>query len=156
HKEQLKHKLFSKMTFVRTGVGAAWSEAWNTPHEWGRTMGGFAKRAGSSYGQRAIKGVVEYSVASTWTHEDLRYRPSGLHGRWPRLKYGLGRAGWVPRDTPGGNTVAVGRASGAIAAGQISRAWMPQRVATVGAGFSSAGISIGIDAGFNVLREFWP
>jgi len=81
---------------------------------------GFAKRAGSSYGQRAVKGVVEFSVATVWTHEDLRYRPSDLHGAWPRTRYAVFRTFWVPRDDSRRNTFAAGRVSGAFVAGQVA------------------------------------
>jgi len=50
----------------------------------------------------------------------------------------------------------VGRISGAFAAGQISRTWMPPRVADFGAGMQTFGSAMGLDVGFNVFREFWP
>src|SRR5690242_19404707 len=73
HKAELKRKLFSKSSWLKVVVGAGWSQAFNSPHEWGRTGEGFAKRLGSAAGGRVVKGVVEYSVAASWTHEDLRY-----------------------------------------------------------------------------------
>ena len=128
HKRELKHKFMFKGALIKTGVSALWAEARNSPHEWGRTWSGLAKRAGSSYAQRAVKGVVEFSISSAWTHEDLRYHKSNVQSTWPRI----------------------------FAAGQVSRTWMPSRVATFGAGVSSGGLSIGLDVGLNVVREFWP
>jgi len=156
HKREFKQKLFSKGSWIKTGATAAWEHIRNSPHEWGRNVGGFAKRAGSSVGQRAIKGATEYTIASIWTHEDTRYRRSGLDGKWPRVRYAVVTTFWVPRDVAGGNTFAFGRVTGAVVAGQVSRAWLPQRIATFGAGISSAGLSLGFDVGINVLREFWP
>jgi hypothetical protein len=155
HKRELKQKLFTKGSWIKTGATVAWEQIRNSPHEWGRNAGGLAKRAGSSAGQRAIKGVTEYTIASMWTHEDTRYRRSGLDGKWPRVRYAVVSTFWVPRDVPGGNTFAVGRVAGAIVGAQVSRAWLPQRVATFGAGMSSAGLSVGFDVGLNVVREFW-
>jgi hypothetical protein len=156
HKRELKHKLMFKGALIKTGISAVWGEARNSPREWGRTWEGFAKRAGSAYAQRAVKGVVEFSISSALTHEDLRYHRSGLQGTWPRMKYALVRSFWVPRDVGDGHTFAVGRIVGAFTAGQVSRTWMPTRVATLGAGVSSGGVSIGLDVGLNVAREFWP
>jgi hypothetical protein len=156
HKTEFKKKLYFKGALIKTGIAAVWGTARNSPHEWGRTIGGFGKRAGSSYAQRAIKGVVEFGVSEVWTHEDLRYRKSEKHGFFPRVEYALVRTFWVPRDVGGGNTFAAGRVSGAFIAGQVARTWMPHRVATFGAGASSAGLSLGLDAGLNVVREFWP
>jgi hypothetical protein len=53
-----------------------------------------------------------------------------------------------------GKTVALGRISGNMGAGMLSRAWMP--AATVGGGVASGGIGLGADVGANVAREFWP
>ena len=63
---------------------------------------------------------------------------------------------WVPRDNGPGHTLAVGRITGAFAAGQVSRIWMPSRVATFGAGMRSSGGTLGLDVGVNLFREFWP
>ena len=61
------------------------------------------------------------------------------------------------RKTNGdGQALATSRFSGAIAGGFVSRAWMPAWFHTFASGISSAGISLAVDAGVNVLREFWP
>jgi len=155
HKAALKKKFLTGEAWAKVVAGAAWSHLVNSPHEWGRGAGAFGKRVASSAGGHAVKGVVEYSIAASWTHEDLRYRRSNAHGTWPRLRYAVVHTFWVPRDT-GGNTFAFGRTIGALTSGQVSRAWMPARVATVGAGFESGGLSICLDIGINVLQEFWP
>jgi hypothetical protein len=156
HKQELKKKLFSEGALIKTGIGALWGEANNSPHEWGRTWEGLGKRVASSYGQRAIKGVVEFSAAEAFTHEDLRYRKSGIDGTLPRIKYALVHTFWVPHDVGYGYTFATGRVTGAFVAGQVARTWMPDRVATFGAGAQRMGFSLALDAGMNVLREFWP
>jgi hypothetical protein len=60
------------------------------------------------------------------------------------------------KTTTGKPTVAKGELSGAIGSGLISRLWQPASVRTVSAGFSSAGITLGVDATGNVVKEFWP
>ena len=60
------------------------------------------------------------------------------------------------RDNGEGNTLAAGRITGAFAAGQVSRSWMPDRVATFGSGAQSFGASLGLDVGTNLFVEFWP
>src|SRR5262249_37183201 len=110
----------------------------------------------SSYGQRAIKGVDEFSTAELWPHEDLRYHRSELQGTFPRLMYAVIHTFWVPRDVRSGQTFAAGRVIDAVAAVGFSCAWLPRRVAPFGAGMASVGLSLGLDVGFNVLREFWP
>jgi hypothetical protein len=155
HWRDFKRKLIWKGPLVKTLVSASFNEIRDSPHEWGRGWEGFAKRAGNSFGQRAIKATVELGV-SEWTHEDLHYHRLGEGGFFRRLRHAAVSTFWVRRDNGTGNTFAVGRVSGAFAAGQISRTWMPARVADFGAGMQTFGSAMGLDVGFNVFREFWP
>jgi hypothetical protein len=34
--------------------------------------------------------------------------------------------------------------------------WQPARLRTASGGIASAGVSLGADAGANLVREFWP
>jgi hypothetical protein len=133
---------------------AAFGQARNAPHEWGR--GGFAKRAASSFAQHAVKQTIQTGVAALH-HENLRYRRSNRKGTWPRLRHAVKSTFIVPRTgRRRGKTVALGRVSGAMGAGLISRAWQPASAAGLGAGVASGGISVGAEVGANVAREFWP
>ena len=156
HWPEFKHKVYLKDALIKTAISAVWAEARNSPHEWGRTWEGLGKRAASSYAERVIKGATEFAISATLTHEDLRYHKSNQEGFFPRVKYAVVHTFWVPRDVGDGNTFAAGRVTGAFVAGQLSRTWMPSRVATFGAGIESGGLTIGLDAGLNVLKEFWP
>jgi hypothetical protein len=49
-----------------------------------------------------------------------------------------------------------GRVSGTLGGSFISRTWHPERQRTVGNALRNAGISLGAEAGWNLLREFWP
>ena len=93
---------------------------------------------------------------SEWTHEDLHYHRLGSGSFLARVKHAVVTTYWVPRDNGRGHTVAVGRIAGSFAAPQVARLWMPDRVATFGAGMQSTGATIGLDVGFNVIYEFWP
>jgi hypothetical protein len=155
HVREFRQKLIWKAPLAKTALSALFNEVRNSPHEWGRGADGFAKRAGSAFGQRAVKATVELA-ASGWTHEDLHYHRSGQGRFWPRVKHAMVSTFWVRRDNGIGNTLAAGRISGAFAAGQVSRTWMPDRVATFGSGMQSFGASLGLDVGTNLFLEFWP
>jgi hypothetical protein len=156
HLRDFRNKLIWKGPLIKTTFSALFNEARNSPHEWERGADGFGKRVASSFGQRAIKATVELGV-SYWTHENLHYKRMGQGGFWPRVKHAAVSTYWVERDNGvGGQTLAVGRITGAFAAGMISRAWMPSRVATFGAGMESFGGTIGLDVGLNLFKEFWP
>jgi hypothetical protein len=126
-----------------------------SPREWGTGPGGFAKRAVSALGQHVVKQSIQAGVAALH-HENLRYRRSNLRGTWPRMKYAAKSTFVVPRTNRRGKTVALGRISGAMGAGMISRVWQPASAAGLGAGVASGGISLGAGVGMNMAREFWP
>jgi hypothetical protein len=155
YRRQWAHAMFGPRALVRTAAGAALQQARNSPHEWGRTLSGFGKRAASGFGKHAINTSVEYAVAAA-RHEDLRYYPPREGGFGPRLRHALVSTVVTRKTTNGERTVAAGRISGSVASGFISRLWQPASLRTAGSGASSAGIALGADAGANVVREFWP
>jgi hypothetical protein len=150
----VKHT-FSRSSLIRSGAGAAIQQARNSPREWGRGGAGFGKRLASGLGEHAIKGTIEFGVA-TVRHEELGYRPSGKQGFGPRLKYALMSTVVTRKTTTGKNTFASGRVSGAMGSGLISRLWMPARLHTISSGVATGGVLLSVDAGTHVAREFWP
>jgi len=155
HLRDFRRKLIWKAPLAKTALSALFNEVRNSPHEWGRGVDGFAKRAGNAFGQRAVKATVELA-ASEWTHEDLYYHRMGQGRFWSRVKHATMGTFWVRRDNGVGYTLAAGRITGAFAAGQVSRTWMPDRVATFGSGMESFGATLGLDVGTNLFLEFWP
>jgi len=155
HLRDFRDKLIWKGPLMKTALSALFNEAINSPTEWGRGPEGFAKRAGNSFGQRTVKASVELG-ASTWTHEDLHFHRLGEGSVWTRVKHVMLGTFWVQRDDGLGHTLAAGRITGAFAAGQASRIWMPARVANFGAGVRTSGGTLGLDVGTDLLREFWP
>jgi hypothetical protein len=146
---------FGKRAAVRVGASAGIQQLRNSPHEWGQGASGFGKRVASGFGQHIIKNSIQYPIAAL-RHEELGYRPSGKKGFGPRLGYALSSTVITHKTTTGQKTLASGRISGAIASGFISRAWQPARLHTFASGATSGGIMLGVDAGSNVVREFWP
>jgi hypothetical protein len=155
HLRDFRDKLIWKAPLVKTAIAALFNEAINSPTEWGRGMEGFGKRAGNSFGQRTVKATVELGF-SPLTHEDLHFRRLGEGTVWTRVKHVMLGTFWVERDDGPGHTLAAGRITGALAAGQVSRIWMPARVANFGAGMRTGGGWLGLDVGTDLVREFWP
>jgi hypothetical protein len=150
-----RHKILSRESAARSVVSAGINTARDVPREWGGGAGGFAKRVASGFAQHVVKGTIEIGVGAIH-HEDLSFHPSHLEGTWPRLKYAVKSTFIVPRTDQPGETVAVGRITGNLGAGLISRAWQPASTASVGAGLASGGIGIAADVGVHVAHEFWP
>jgi hypothetical protein len=156
HWRDFKRKLIWKGPLAKTLLSASFNEIRDSPHEWGRNWQGFAKRAGNSFGQRAVKATVELGV-SEWTHEDLHYQRLGEGGFFRRVSHAAVSTFRVRRDNGAdGYTLAAGRIAGAFAAGQVSRTWMPTRVATFNAGLQTFGSTLALDVGVHIFTEFWP
>lgn len=154
-RKECAKRAFSTGAMVGVGVGATFQQALNSPHEWGSGIAGFGKRVGSVMGKHLVDSSIQFTVA-TIRHEDLNYHRSGKQGFTPRLKYALLSTVITRKTTTGEKTVASNKIAGAVGAGFISRLWQPVRLHTVGSGIGSAGISLGVQAGSNVVREFWP
>ena len=153
-KGYLKHT-FSPKSIVRTAAAAGISQATDTPHEWGQGAIGFGRRFANAFGKHIIRKSIQYPVARL-LHEEISYRRSDKTGFGPRLKYALMGTIITHKTTTGDRTFNFGEVSGAVGSGLISRLWQPASTRTIGAGFGSAGITIGVDAGLNVVKEFWP
>jgi hypothetical protein len=89
-------------------------------------------------------------------HEVLGYQRSTDTRFRPRLEHALLATVYTHKTTTGKKTVNTHEIAGAIGSGLISRLWQPASVRSLSMGFASAGITLGADAGTNVLREFWP
>jgi hypothetical protein len=154
HKSFLRH-LFGPRGFIFAAISTSIQHARDVPAEWGSGLAGLGRRYASAFGQHLVNGTVQYSVAKA-LHEDLKYYPSEEAGFKPRVKHALISTVYARKTNREGQTLATSRFSGALAGGFVSRAWQPARFHTFGSGISSAGISLSVDAGLNVLREFWP
>lgn len=149
------HHVVNKHALGAAAASTAIGQARISPKEWGQGASGAAKRFGSAVARGVVNHTIQFGVAAV-RHEDLRYHPSNLQGKWPRLKYAVKSTFVVPRTNGPGRTVAAGRISGSLGSGLISRAWQPASTAGIGAGFASGGIALGAEVGANVAREFWP
>ncbi len=145
---------FGLGAFERAAGSAVFAEIVNTPREWGRTWEGAGKRVGSAYGKHLVSTSVRYSVA-TLRHEDLRYFPSASKSTGARLRHALISVVVAKNTETGVPMMAMGRVSGAFAGGFVSRTWMPDRYHTFQSGLTSGGLSLGIEAGVNLFREFF-
>lgn len=145
---------FEPAEIARIAIGAALDQERNYPMEWGQGWDAFGVRMASSFGQHLVKEQIQFGI---WAidHEDPRHRRSGLHGVWPRTRYAVVHT-FVARRDGGGEMPAFSRFIGDYGAGFVSREWYPTRFHNWQQGFDAGSVSLGIDVGMNVLREFLP
>ena len=158
HESDRKHLVkttFGPTAVARAAAGAGINQLNHTPAEWGQGALGFGRRFASSFGFHIVKKGIEYPVAKL-RHEEFGYHPSDKDGFKPRMVYALEAVVITHKTTDHSKTVHTAELSGAFGAGLISRLWQPASTGTIASGFSSAGLTLAIDAGTNVLHEFWP
>lgn len=154
YRREYKEHVIGKKAAVSVARGAVGREIINSPHEWGRGASGFGKRVGTSFGFNLIKNSIEYPIAAA-RHEDLHYYRSDRKSFFPRLRHALVSVVVTHKTTNGKKTAASGRIAGSVGAGIVSSSWMPAGFSVAG-GAATGGISLGVAAGINVAREFWP
>jgi hypothetical protein len=147
-------RLFSPESVLRSAAGSAILQGTDTPHEWGQGAEGYGRRFASSYGQHITRSTLMYG-SSSLLHEDNRYFQSGESGFWPRLKYALTSTVTARRDD-GTRHLSYSRIVSYTATAFISRAWQPPSTRGSENAGSALGIAFGVEAAFNVGREFFP
>jgi hypothetical protein len=153
-KRYLKHT-YGPTAIARSAAGAGIAHLHNTPSEWGQGAVGFGRRFANAFGFHIVKRTIQYPVAKLH-HEQYGYHPSDKTGFKPRLMYAMTSVIITHKTTDGSATINAGELSGDLGAGLISRLWQPASTGSIASGVTSAGVTLGIDAAYNVVREFWP
>ena len=126
----------------------------DSPPEWGQGWAGYGRRLSSNYGQYSIKKTLQFGIGAA-LKEDPRYFASTEKGFWRRTTHAVTHTVMVQNDY-NRRVFSFGRVTGTLGSSFISRTWYPERERTVGHALGNAGLSFAGDAGWNLLREFWP
>ncbi len=147
-------KLFGPQAILETVPGTIFDTARGFPRQWGRGGLGAAKRLGSQYGQFAIGETIELGV-SALHREDPRYfrRPDGRFNQ--RLGHAL-KSTVVVRGAGGSDTIGLARLADVYGAWAIATMWNPPDQRNLRQISKYGTLGLGIKAGSNVFREFWP
>jgi len=132
--------------------GAAFSIATNNPEEWGKSGEGFGRRVASNLGRNAVRNTVMYGLDEALKLDSGYYR-STKRDAGSRIGNAL-ISTVTARKTNGKRTVGVPRIVGAYTADVVARQfWYPERYDWKD-GMKRGGISLGVNAAFNLVREF--
>jgi hypothetical protein len=146
---------FDPFSWVITGIYAGAAHWDNDYPGYGQGAQGYAKRYGAAMADGAIGNYMSEAVFPSLLHQDPRYFRMGEGGAWKRVGYALSRV-LVTRTDAGNwafNTSEI--AGNAVAAG-IANLYYPAENRSVGDTAEKFGLNVVSDAGFNVLKEFWP
>ena len=134
-------------------IGGAGISTWrNSPEEWGGTWEGFGKRVASNFGRNVIKRSVTFGIDEALKQDSHYYRStkkdagSKIRNAFVSLV--------TARNVNGKRVFSLSRPAGAYAAGIIAaETWYPARYDWKD-GVRNGTISLGITAGYNLLKEF--
>lgn len=148
------HDSFDPYNWVITGLYAAVYQRENE-YAFGQGAEGYAKRYGATFADAAFATYFSEAIFPALLHEDPRYFRLGEGTKWHRIGYALTRV-LVTRtdaDTWRFNNSEI---EGNLLAAGLSNLYYPAVNRNAGETFEKFGVSVVSDAGFNVLKEFWP
>ncbi len=145
---------FGPGAILRATAAAGINQWENTPKEWKQGGEAFGERLGNSLAKHVIRKTLESGAAAA-LHEDNRYFRSTDTGFWKRTKHAVGSV-FVARNMAGQEHFAYSRFGAALGSSFISRAWQPPSETHAGDAAVSFGITMAIDMGWNVFKEFRP
>lgn len=146
--------LASPLSLVSSAAGAGIGQWRDRPKEWPQGAEGYGFRYASSFATHIVRGALLLGASSA-LHEDYRYLRSGQPGSGSRVRYAVASTFRSRRDD-GSRRLSLSRIGAFAGAALISRLWQPKSTRSVRSAMLSTGTSIGVSAGFNVAREFWP
>ena len=144
----------SPLSFVTSAASAGFGQWRDRPKEWREDAEGYGLRFASSYGEHVVRQTLMFGASSV-LHEDNRYLRSGQSDVGPRISYAVGSTFLARRDN-GSRRLSLSRIGAFAGAALISRLWQPGSTRSPRSAAVNLGTSIGVAAGFNVVREFWP
>jgi hypothetical protein len=140
--------------FLKVGFSAG-IDQWNDkPKEWEQWGSGYGKRFANILGQYSIQRTVTFGLSSA-LHEDNRYFNSGKTGFWSRTGYAI-QSGLLARDDDGKRHVSYSQLGGVAAGAFLSRPWLPPSQHSAGDAAISFGVTMAVNIGSGVLKEFLP
>src|SRR6266404_6740375 len=141
--------LFSPFLFLNAATSAGITQWQDVPHSWGQGAEGFGRRFGNYFAKQTVTRTLRWGSEAA-LHEDNRYFQSGKHNVWARIKYAL-VSSVLARHDDGNQYFSFSRLGTNAGAAFLSRTWQPSTDNSAGDGAVSFGISMGTNAGMNIL-----
>jgi hypothetical protein len=145
----------SPLTVIGTAMGAGFGQAFDTYPGYGQGAEGYFKRFGAGIAFSTSSNLMGSFALASILHEDPRYfvQNSGKFGQ--SVKYAVSRV-FVSRRDNGSTGANWAGMLGPLGAAALSNVWVPADSRGAGHTFESWGIALAVNAGANVLREYWP
>jgi hypothetical protein len=149
------HDGFDPFSWVTTGLFAGVAQWHDQSREFGQGAQGYAKRYGASFADGAIANFISEAILPSLLHEDPRYFRLGRGSFFHRVGYTLSRE-VITRKDSGRNGFNISEIAGNLGAAGLSNLYYSPSERSGGETLERFAVNIVSDAGFNVLKEFWP
>ncbi len=153
--ELFADKSIAPSRFLSSAVGAGIRQARNSLPDYGQGMSGYGKRFGSSMATGASAEFFGTFLLSSLLHRDPRYFVKLRGGPGHRIGYALSRL-VVVRTDEGTEAVNWPGILGPLFAESLANSYLPAKEQTAGRTFQRYGVTLGVTAGANILKEYWP
>jgi hypothetical protein len=148
--------VFDPFSFLITGIYAGVSQVSNQYPEFGQGSKGYAKRYGGAFGDNFFGNYLTEAAFPVLFKQDPRYfRMGPQYGFWKRVGYSATRV-LVTRGDSGARQFNFSEIIGNGGAASISSIYYPASGRNTHAVLDKWMLDVGSDAGFNILKEFWP
>ncbi len=154
-KFKLAGQYLSPYTFAFVAAEAGINQARNSPSDYGQGAEGYGKRYGAGIADGLIDGILVTGVYPSLLHQDPRYYRLGDGGFSHRAGYAASRI-LVTRQDSGRKAFNFSEILGSFTASAIGVTYYPRSQRDFSDVAERAGVQFAFDAGFNLLKEFYP
>lgn len=146
---------FDPYSFVITGIYAGVAQWGDNYRQFGQGAQGYAKRYGAAFADGTISNYLTEGILPSLLHEDPRLFRLGTGSKWKRGAYAASRV-LITRTDAGGERFNISEIAGNMMSAGISNLYYPPLNRNLDNTMEHFAINVLSDAGFNVLKEFWP
>lgn len=147
---------FDYSSVILAGIVAGASQAQGSSPEFDDGTAAYGRYLWRTFTDEAVANYFTEAFLPIVTHEDPRYYTLGRGANFlHRTAYALTRL-VITRTDSGGNTFNLSEVAGNALGAGISNLYYPPQERTWSQTGQKWGIQLGIDALFNVAKEFWP
>jgi len=143
------------VTFLAAGFNAGIGQAQNSDPRYGQGFNGYAKRFGASLADQASDAFFKDLVYPTVFSQDPRYFRLGRGGAFRRVVHAVSHV-VIAHNQDGAPMFNYTEWVGTATTVALGSTYHGNQEHGVGPYVESGAIDIATDAGFDVLREFWP
>ena len=142
-------------TFLGVGFDAGIDQAENSDRAFGQGAAGYGKRFGAEFADQTSSGFFKDFAFPSLFSEDPRYYRL-LHGSTERRAFHAMEHAFVAHRDNGKHMFNFSEWLGTTSAVAVSNLYHPGNRRGFGPAAQRVGFSVLTDAGFDLLREFWP